>query len=87
MQLAEVGHARVGGEAGLEVDHLLERSLGGVVAPQLDLGVDEHGEGRERAGRHTSGGLAVGQGSAEVVASERKGAHSDASVEIARVAL
>ena len=42
VQLAQVGHARVGGEVRLEVDHALERPGGGAVAAELDLGVDNH---------------------------------------------
>ena len=48
VQLAEVGHARVGGEVGLAIDHLLQRPPGLWVAPELDEGVDDGAERLDR---------------------------------------
>jgi hypothetical protein len=70
VQLAEVGDARVGGEIGLAIDHLLQRAAGLVVAAELDERVDERAE---RLVDHRRGGprpLGVGQARAEVVARE-----------------
>ena len=73
VQLAEVGHARVGGEVRLQVDHALERAAGRGVAAELDLGVDDHAVAGGRPGRGARRGLAEAQAAAEVVARERQG--------------
>ena len=70
VQLAEVGHARVGGEVGLAVDHLLQRAAGLGVAPELDEGVDDGAEGLDDRRRQRAGAQRVAQAGPEVVARE-----------------
>ena len=72
MQLAQVGDARVGGEVGLAVDHVLQRALGLAVAAELDQRVDEHGVGRERVGASARARCGRAERAAEVVAGERE---------------
>jgi len=68
VELAEVGDARVGGEIGAAVDHLLQRAAGGLVAAELDKRVDEDAVrlGDVRGG--PARGQSVAQARAEVVA-------------------
>ena len=70
MQLAEVGHARVGGQVGLAVDHLLQGPAGLRVAPELDEGVDDGAERRVHRRRQRAGAQGVAQAGPEVVARE-----------------
>ena len=76
MQLAEVGHARVGGEVRLEVDHRCSVALGGAVAAELDLRVDEHGVAAHDVGRRRAARRGRAQAAAEVVAGERERAQA-----------
>ena len=87
MQLAEVGDARVGVEVGLQVDHPLERALGGVVAAELDLRVDDHAVGLHDSRRRGACALAVTQAGAEVVARVRERAHARERSRVVRLAL
>ena len=83
MQLAQVGHAGVGREVRLAVDHPLQLALRLAVAAELDERVDEH---RRRAA--APGGVRAPpehEPAAEVVAREREHAGGHERVGVVRV--
>ena len=86
VQLTKVGDARVGVEVGPEIDHALQRPAGGVVAPQLDVGVDDHGEGLDDLGCQLARAQAVAQRSAEVVTGEAQHAARGVRPGVGRIA-
>ena len=82
VQLAQVGHARVGREVRLQVREPLQRPPRVAVAAELDERVDRHRQ-RGQPGLRAAG---EPQPAAEVVAREREAAEGDERVGVARLA-
>ena len=82
VQLAQVGHPRVGREVGLQVRQPLQRAAGVAVAAELDERVDRHRQ-RGQPGLRAAG---EPQPAREVVAREREAAEGDERVGVARLA-
>ena len=87
MQLAEVGHARVGGERGLAIDERLKRAVGGAVAAQLHVRVHQHRVGVGGQGSGAMGGQPVAQTGPEVMARQGQGAQPGERLDVVRVAV
>ena len=82
VQLAQVGHPRVGREVGLQVRQPLQRAARVAVAAELDERVDRHRQ-RGQPGLRAAG---EPQPAREVVAREREAAEGDERVGVARLA-
>ena len=85
-QLAQVGHAGVGREAGLDVDEPLKHAAGLVVAPQLDERVDDHRQRPRRLRRERAGAPAGDRARPEVVATQGERSLADRRRDVAAVA-
>ena len=85
-QLAQVGHARVGGQVRLGVEQLLERALGGAVAAQLDLRVGDLGQRGDETGHESLRLPPAPQLLGEVVSQPGERAGAQHGVDVAGVA-
>ena len=85
MQLPVVGDARVRAQVRLQVDHPLERALGGRVAAELDLGVGDLGIRAHALGNPPARLGAEAELLAEVVAQARERGGPEQGVDVAGI--